>query len=62
MSYFDYKSVFCGVAEYCEGHYTTEDCKGITDELRTWAQDNDAVCYSVDDIPYDVFQDIVQNY
>ena len=62
MYYFDYNAILNGVVEYCERYYTMEDCMEITDALRTWAQNNNAECCFIDDIPSDVFQDIVQNY
>lgn len=62
MYYFDYNAIFIGVVDYCGRCCTREDCVEITDYLRTWAQKNDAECRSIDDIPSDVFQDIIENY
>lgn len=62
MYYFDYNAILNGVAEYGEGYYTTEDCNEITNALRAWAQDNNTRCCFINDIPSDVFQDIVENY
>lgn len=56
----DYKRVQAEVKDYCDMvDFDTFDHDGIMYDIQKFANDNDLIISSIDDIPYDVFVDIV---